>query len=132
MKTSWQDTLTAAEGKQAGSLVRKSKIGAVAEVVGKGWRNLRLDQQLATGVGAPAEITPWKRIARRTRRPVFWGAWFDPIEAELRERVRGFLEEMIEQEATAALGRSRYQRGVGPGVTGTARARVGCWARSGR
>jgi len=36
--------------------------------------------------------------------PLFVGeAWFDPIEAELRERVRGFLEEMIEQEATAAL-----------------------------
>ena len=34
-------------------------------------------------------------------------AWFDPIEAELRERVRGFLEEMIEQEVTTALGRSR-------------------------
>jgi hypothetical protein len=32
------------------------------------------------------------------------------IKAELRELMRGFLEEMIEQEATAALGRSRYQR----------------------
>ena len=40
--------------------------------------------------------------------PLFAGdAWFDPIEAELRERVRQFLEEMIEQEATAALGRGR-------------------------
>ena len=45
--------------------------------------------------------------------PLFTGeVWFDPIEAELRERVRGFLEEMVEQEATAALGRSRYQRGA--------------------
>jgi putative transposase len=42
-------------------------------------------------------------------------AWFDPIEAGLRERVRGFLEEMIEQEVTTALGRSRYQRGSGSG-----------------
>jgi len=41
--------------------------------------------------------------------------WFDPIEAELRERIRGFLEEMIEQEVTTALGRSRYQRGAGGG-----------------
>ena len=42
--------------------------------------------------------------------PLFAGdAWFDPIEAELRERVRQFLEEMIEQEATAALGRGRYR-----------------------
>jgi putative transposase len=44
-----------------------------------------------------------------------WEAWFDPIEAGLRERVRGFLEEMIEQEVTTALGRSRYQRGSGSG-----------------
>jgi hypothetical protein len=36
--------------------------------------------------------------------PLFSGeAWFDPMEAELRERIRGFLEEMVEQEATAAL-----------------------------
>jgi putative transposase len=50
-------------------------------------------------------------------------AWFDPIEAELRERVRGFLEEMIEHEATAALGRSRYQRGVGGGYRNGTRSR---------
>ena len=50
-------------------------------------------------------------------------AWFDPIEAEMRERVRGFLEEMIEQEATAALGRSRYQRGVGGGYRNGTRSR---------
>src|SRR5205823_2995991 len=50
-------------------------------------------------------------------------AWFDPIEAELRERVRGFLEEMIEQEATAALGRSRYQRGVSRGYRNGTRSR---------
>ena len=37
--------------------------------------------------------------------PLFAGdVWFDPIEAELRERVRQFLEEMIEQEATAGVG----------------------------
>jgi hypothetical protein len=48
--------------------------------------------------------------------PLFAGeAWFDPIEAELRERVRLFLEAMIEQEATAALGRGRYQRGAAAG-----------------
>ena len=56
--------------------------------------------------------------------PLFVGeAWFDPIEAELRERVRGFLEEMIEQEATAALGRSRYQRGVSRGYRNGTRSR---------
>jgi putative transposase len=50
-------------------------------------------------------------------------AWFDPIEAELRERVRGFLEEMIEQEAAAALGRSRYQRGPSAGYRNGTRSR---------
>jgi putative transposase len=49
--------------------------------------------------------------------------WFDPIEAELRERTRGFLEEMVEQEATAALGRSRYQRGASAGYRNGTRSR---------
>ena len=56
--------------------------------------------------------------------PLFAGeAWFDPIEAELREQVRGFLEEMIEEEATAALGRSRYQRGSAAGYRNGTRSR---------
>jgi putative transposase len=37
-------------------------------------------------------------------------AWFDPIEAGLRGRVRGFIEDLIEQELAAALGRGRYER----------------------
>jgi len=37
-------------------------------------------------------------------------AWFDPIEAGVRERVRGFIEELIGQELEAALGRGRYER----------------------
>ena len=45
--------------------------------------------------------------------------WFDPaanasrsgeIEAGIRERVRGFIEELIGQELEAALGRGRYER----------------------
>jgi putative transposase len=56
--------------------------------------------------------------------PLFAGeAWFDPIEAELRERVRQFLEEMIAQEATAALGRDRYQRGAAAGYRNGTRRR---------
>jgi putative transposase len=56
--------------------------------------------------------------------PLFAGeAWFDPIEAELRERVRQFLEEMIEQEATAALGRGRYARGAAAGYRNGTRKR---------
>ncbi len=38
-------------------------------------------------------------------------AWFDPIEAGIRERMRGFIETMLEEELTAALGRGRYRRG---------------------
>jgi len=40
-------------------------------------------------------------------------AWFDPIEAGIRERVRGFIQELLEQELTAALGRTRHERAKG-------------------
>ena len=36
--------------------------------------------------------------------------WFDPIEVSLRDRVRDFLQAMLEAELDAALGRSRYVR----------------------
>ena len=36
--------------------------------------------------------------------------WFDPIEVGLRQRVRGFIEEMIRAELDAALARPRYAR----------------------
>ena len=42
-------------------------------------------------------------------------AWFDPIEAGLRGRIRGFIEKLVEQELTEALGRRRHERG---GVAG--------------
>jgi hypothetical protein len=42
-------------------------------------------------------------------------AWFDPIEAGLRGRIRGFIEELVEQELQAALGRGRYERGGSAG-----------------
>jgi len=41
--------------------------------------------------------------------------WFDPIEAGLRDRVRGFIETMLEEELAAALGRGRYERGQSKG-----------------
>jgi transposase-like protein len=40
-------------------------------------------------------------------------AWFDPVEACLRGRIRGLMEELIEQELEAALGRGRYERASG-------------------
>ena len=63
---------------------------------------------------ASAEPTPWIGIARRRGNgAVCGGAWFDPIEAGLRDRVRGFIEETVEQEFAAALGRERYARSAG-------------------
>jgi hypothetical protein len=59
--------------------------------------------------------------ARDADQALFGGAaWFDPIEAGLRERIRGFLEELFEQELTDALGRRRHERGsaADPAVAG--------------
>src|ERR1700736_5443557 len=36
--------------------------------------------------------------------------WFDPVETELRTKVRGFIETMIEEELEVALARPRYGR----------------------
>ena len=36
--------------------------------------------------------------------------WFDPLEGAVRERIRGFIEEMLEAELDAALQRRRYDR----------------------
>jgi putative transposase len=49
--------------------------------------------------------------------------WFDPIESAVRARVRGFIEELIENELEAALARPRYGRlaadaAAEPGVAG--------------
>ena len=39
-----------------------------------------------------------------------FGGWFDPIVMRVRERVRGFIEELIETELEEALSRRRYGR----------------------
>ena len=39
--------------------------------------------------------------------------WFDPIETELRTKVRGFIEAMIAEELETALARPRYGRQSG-------------------
>ncbi|MGB6374577.1 MAG: IS256 family transposase [Methylocella sp.] len=42
---------------------------------------------------------------------VFLGEnWFDPLEASVRTRVRGFIEDLLEAELDAALARKRYER----------------------
>ena len=56
-----------------------------------------MDEDSTTATGEPA---------------LFAGeAWFDPIEAGLRGRIRGFIEELVEQELNEALGRRRHERG---------------------
>jgi putative transposase len=42
-------------------------------------------------------------------------AWFDPIEAGIGGRIRGFIETMLEEELAVALGRGRYERGQSKG-----------------
>jgi transposase-like protein len=42
--------------------------------------------------------------------PLFGAGWSDPLEDEVRCRVRGFIEEILEEELSAALGRGRYER----------------------
>ena len=36
--------------------------------------------------------------------------WFDPLEAGVRTRIRGFIEELLEAELDVVLGRDRYER----------------------
>jgi transposase-like protein len=44
-------------------------------------------------------------------------AWLDSIEVSVRERIRGFIETMLEAELTTALGREQYRR-CGEGTNG--------------
>ena len=38
--------------------------------------------------------------------------WFDPLEETVRSQVRSFIEQLLEEELEAALGRGRYERGA--------------------
>jgi putative transposase len=40
--------------------------------------------------------------------------WFDPLEEAVRGQVRSFIEELLEEELEAALGRGRYERRATP------------------
>ena len=43
--------------------------------------------------------------------PFAGSEWFDPLEEAVRLQVRGFIEELLQEELEAALGRGRYERG---------------------
>ena len=53
-----------------------------------------------------------------TESPVLLGeAWFDPIEIGIRDRIREFIEALVDAELNDVLGRARYQRpGRNPGT----------------
>ena len=54
--------------------------------------------------------------------------WFDPLEAGVRTRIRGFIEELLEAELDAALGRARYER---PGMVSDESRKGAAGARHG-
>ena len=58
------------------------------------------------------EITPWISIAENHQPGRRISSTRDglPIEVAIRDRVRGFIETLVEAELDEALGRSRYQR----------------------
>jgi hypothetical protein len=58
--------------------------------------------------------------------------WFDPLEDAVRGQVRAFIEQLLEEELEAALGRGRYERGPGCKAIATAIATGGWTRRSGR
>lgn len=51
-----------------------------------------------------------KDIAIEEAVPSLGWDWFDPLEAAVRRQIRSFIEGMLEEELTAALGRGRYGR----------------------
>jgi putative transposase len=58
--------------------------------------------------------------------PLFRGeAWFDPIEVGIRDRIRGFIETLVEEELNEALGRAHYQRPDRAASGEAARAAIG-------
>jgi len=57
------------------------------------------------------KMNTMKPTAHVAEGDVFLGEnWFDPLEAAVRTRVRGFIEELLEAELDAALTRKRYER----------------------
>jgi len=49
-------------------------------------------------------------IAAGAENPFSGEHWFGPLETAVRHRIRDFIEQMLESELSAALGRERYQR----------------------
>ncbi len=71
-------------------------------------RATRLRTVTSAGETTPCETVPWdRRICSKG------SEWLDPLEQQVRGGVRQFLQELIEQEVTEALGRFRHGRAEG-------------------
>ena len=55
-------------------------------------------------------MTEAMSTAPSTPSPFSGADWFDPLEEAVRQQIRGFVEELLEEELEAALGRRRYER----------------------
>jgi putative transposase len=89
------------------------------------WRNLRVVQRLVTGAeNANGDYAMEKTSTANAAASAFTdAAWFDPIEEALRGRIKEFIEDLVEEEATAVLGRDRYERGSKVGYRNGTRQR---------
>jgi putative transposase len=56
-------------------------------------------------------VTEAMSAAPASSSPFAGSEWFDPLEEAVRLQVRGFIEELLQEELEAALGRGRYERG---------------------
>jgi putative transposase len=56
-------------------------------------------------------VTEAMSAAAASPLPFAGSEWFDPLEEAVRLQVRGFIEELLQEELEAALGRGRYERG---------------------
>jgi putative transposase len=56
-------------------------------------------------------VTEARSAAAASPLPFAGSEWFDPLEEAVRLQVRGFIEELLQEELEAALGRGRYERG---------------------
>jgi len=85
----------------------ESEGGVISSLVNKRFRRLSAggDHAMTSHITTPC--LPQSEI--ETAEHLF-DNWFDPIEAELRDRAREFLQAMLEAELDEALARSRYVR----------------------
>ena len=73
-----------------------------------------------------------KDIAVEGEVPLLGADWFDPLEAGVRQRIRSFIEDMLEEELAATLGEAGMTAAPRqPGIA-MATGSASCSARSGR